>query len=100
MCCISLISIPQASFGQRYAAQPSKANAIEDASLLGGTSCDMDGDGDVDGEDVADVIDCLSGPGIPPAAGCGAADVNGDGSVDMADFAICQAEFTGAMLLQ
>ncbi len=57
---------------------------------------DFDDNGNVDGFDFQMMGDCFTGPdGIPPA-GCECVDADTDGDIDLADFAILQAEFTGA----
>jgi hypothetical protein len=56
---------------------------------------DLDCDGDVDLIDVANIIGCGSGPGVPFEPGCEEADLDGDGDVDFADGAILQLVFTG-----
>ena len=59
------------------------------------TPGDLDGDGNVDLDDFLRFADCLNGPGVAYAVGCGAADLEGagDGDVDLADFAVFQAAF-------
>jgi T5SS/PEP-CTERM-associated repeat protein len=56
--------------------------------------CDMDGDTDL--TDYGQFKDCLTGPGSSVPAGCGCFDVNNSGTVDLADFALLQAAFTGS----
>jgi hypothetical protein len=47
---------------------------------------DCDGDGDVDGDDIAGFVECfLQGPNVVP--GCECADMNADGSLDEVDIA-------------
>lgn len=46
---------------------------------------DFNSDGDVDLDDFATFQACLGNPGIPPASGCGAADLDEDGDVDQSD---------------
>jgi len=61
----------------------------------GAMSGDADGDGDVDGSDLADLASCLSGPVGGLGAGCECFDFDADGDIDLIDFAILQFEFTG-----
>lgn len=48
---------------------------------------DFDCDGDVDLVDYAHLADCLGGPDAAPPGGCNDADLNGGGTVDLADVA-------------
>lgn len=48
---------------------------------------DVDGDNDVDGDDIAGFVDCFLA-GDPFAAGCGCADVNANGSFEMDDITL------------
>ena len=60
---------------------------------------DLDQDGDMDVDDHALLADCIAGPGQPIDPACLApvsADLNGDGSIDMADWAVFQVYFSGA----
>jgi hypothetical protein len=57
---------------------------------------DLDGDGDVDLADHATMVDCVSGPGVPPGAECGDADIDLDDDVDLRDLASCQAAYTNS----
>lgn len=56
---------------------------------------DFDGDCDVDEDDVAMFKACMSGPMIPLSPGCEPFDANGDGFVDLSDFAVLQRNLTG-----
>ena len=56
---------------------------------------DANGDFDVDRSDFADFFDCFGGPGEATAEGCEPADVDLDGMVSLADFAMIQDGFTG-----
>lgn len=57
---------------------------------------DLDGDYDVDADDLAALQACFSGPGVLSAGqGCDAFDADGDGDVDVADFGAFQACFSG-----
>jgi len=60
---------------------------------------DLDHDADMDADDLALLIDCLGGPNTPAPPGCTdavAADLNGDGSRDLFDFAVFQRYHSGA----
>lgn len=57
---------------------------------------DLDLDGVVGFSDHADIVDCLAGPGVLPSFGCGLAKLNGDWSIDLADYAVFQARFGDA----
>jgi len=65
---------------------------------------DINGDGNVDLEDHAALIEALSGPGLMPTVPVPAClewylvafDLDEDGDVDLADFAVFQQVFTGA----
>jgi hypothetical protein len=58
---------------------------------------DLDGDGDVDGDDWAVFRGCLAGPTVPRPAGvtCAQADLDDDGDVDQTDFARFQRCYSG-----
>ena len=57
---------------------------------------DCEDDGDVDLRDHRGFTDCATGPGGgPPRSECRCFDVNRDGQVDMADFAVIQTTHTG-----
>lgn len=60
---------------------------------------DFDGDGDLDGEDLATLESCASGPTIPYAGDCGLADLDHDNDVDHSDVGIFQACFAGEDVL-
>ncbi len=56
---------------------------------------DCDEDGDVDGvEDLRVFIGCLSGPLDPVATTCRCFDSDGNGAIDLADFAVVQTTVT------
>ena len=59
---------------------------------------DIDRDGDTDLDDHSLFVGCMSGPGVPPIAGCESADVDLDGDVDGFDFSLLQTNFTGAWI--
>ena len=56
---------------------------------------DGDCDQDVDQDDLAAFMACVTGPGGGVLANCEAFDSDGDGDVDYADFAAIQLAFTG-----
>ncbi|MBP7936099.1 MAG: hypothetical protein KA354_15770 [Phycisphaerae bacterium] len=56
---------------------------------------DLDGDGDVDADDLAAFTACASGSAVPYAHGCDQADFDGDSDVDQSDFGALQRCYTG-----
>jgi hypothetical protein len=56
---------------------------------------DLNEDGDVDSADLGAFEACVSGPALPFANGCEAADFDGDDDVDQEDFGILQRCFSG-----
>lgn len=66
--------------------------AIADGFLPPGLTFDADGDGSIDGADLAGFTDCLTGPELPyaPDAACLLMDGNGDMNVDLRDYALMQ----------
>jgi hypothetical protein len=62
-----------------------------------GGVADLDDDGDVDLEDLADLEACRSGPAVEQTDPlCDPADLDGDGDVDQDDFSIFQRCYSGA----
>ena len=58
---------------------------------------DGNGDGVVDLADYDDFEDCLNGPGGGSQSGsCTFYDADGNGAVDLSDFALVQASFSGS----
>ena len=57
---------------------------------------DCEDDGDVDLLDYAGFESCLTGPNGNVASECRCYDINGSGSVDLADFALAQLTHTGS----
>lgn len=58
---------------------------------------DVDGDGDVDEDDLAEFYACATGPALgPPTAGCEIWDRDGDQDIDSADFGRVQKCITGS----
>lgn len=61
---------------------------------------DFDCDSDVDQDDLAFLVECVTGPGMgPPVPGCERADLDRDGDVDQVDFAILQRCLSGPGVL-
>ncbi|MCK4658110.1 MAG: hypothetical protein KAV82_01185 [Phycisphaerae bacterium] len=60
------------------------------------SSCDFDGDNQVDLFDFTIFTACFTGPGGALPKGCNCADVDGDNDVDLLDFAIFQEERSGS----
>lgn len=58
------------------------------------TPGDMTGDGLVTIDDVFDFFACLDGPEVPYGKGCAAADININGTADLADAAAFCQHFT------
>ena len=56
---------------------------------------DVNGDGEVDQDDLAAFANCLTGPGGNADAECESADLDADGDVDLGDFARLQIVFAG-----
>ncbi len=65
------------------------------APLPSGPAADFDGDGDVDGEDLATFVSCRSGPMIPLTGDCAKADFDRDGNVDQSDLGLFQRCYGG-----
>jgi len=57
---------------------------------------DYDRDGDLDADDLAVFLACISGPAVGYAGDCLKADLDGDGDVDLVDFGIFQRCYGGA----
>lgn len=51
---------------------------------------DFDGDGDVDDQDMARMLTCARGAGVPVEPDCRPCDLDGDTDVDQADFGVLQ----------
>ncbi|NLE60131.1 MAG: S8 family serine peptidase [Planctomycetes bacterium] len=69
------------------------------ALLVSGVSAvitgDYDRDEDVDAFDLAEWATCASAPGVTAATGCDDKDLDADGDVDQADFAVLQRCYSG-----
>ncbi|MBI4581266.1 MAG: hypothetical protein HY718_16305 [Planctomycetes bacterium] len=69
---------------------------IEVTMTITPTPGNLDHDGDVDADDLAILLGCITGPGQgPPAAGCAEADLDGDGDTDQSDFGVFQRCLSG-----
>lgn len=60
---------------------------------------DYDLNGRVNQEDLDVFLSCVSGPAIPLPAECAFADLDGDGDLDQADFAIIQRCWSGELMV-
>jgi hypothetical protein len=58
---------------------------------------DCNDDGSVDQFDHDAFVACMSGPEGAALSGCECFDVNGSGTIDLADFAAAQTAFTGSV---
>jgi uncharacterized repeat protein (TIGR03803 family) len=56
----------------------------------------FDHDHDVDPDDLAVLVECMSGPAVQFSIGCDASDLDSDGDVDLSDFGIFQRCYSGA----
>jgi hypothetical protein len=54
---------------------------------VGHLPADLDGDGDIDADDLAAFGGCMDGPDVPTEPGCAPADLDTDGDADLDDFA-------------
>ena len=52
---------------------------------------DLTDDGEANLENLPEFESCYTGPDVPLASACKAADMDGDGDVDLDDFALFQA---------
>jgi len=59
---------------------------------VGHRIADLDGDGDVDADDLEAFGECMAGPGGETGPGCGPGDLDGDSDVDLIDFAGLQRD--------
>jgi len=57
---------------------------------------DLNGDCQINSDDVAAFMSCFSGPSVPYAPGCAAADLDQDNDVDQDDFGILQRLYIGS----
>ena len=57
---------------------------------------DLNADCHLDLNDWDAMTACVTGPGVPPAGGCGCFDFDKDGRVDLRDVGALQADFTGS----
>lgn len=58
------------------------------------TPLDFDGDGRIAAGDMVALAACAAGPELRPGLGCACRDVDGDGDVDLQEFALLQAALT------
>lgn len=79
-----------------FGGPPSIANLGLEIVAFRASSGDADEDGIVDNRDVLAFVSCLDGPMAPSDAACQCGvDIDGDGHVDLKDFAFLQASFEG-----
>ncbi len=75
--------------------EPITPLTFTDATVVMIIAGDLDGDGDVDLDDHAVFVGCVTGPGGGVDAGCEGADVDSDEDVDLLDWGHLQRLFTG-----
>jgi RHS repeat-associated protein len=69
------------------------------AGSLCGSSGDGNGDCRISLSDHADFAQCMTGPATPASPECDCFDMNGDGTIDLADAQLLHQDFTGDSLI-
>ncbi len=83
-------------YGRDWMGEPVVLGDMSNAVFSIADPGDLDGDGDVDADDLAILTGCLAGPGVGGSSNDFAnADLDDDTDVDLTDFATFQAVFTG-----
>ncbi|MFQ6047811.1 MAG: hypothetical protein ACE5K7_00420 [Phycisphaerae bacterium] len=88
------VRVPEGQYVRHLQTMPRPADGALDIGAYEYALGDMDYDGDVDLDDLAEFVTAMSGPG--QSAGNDDADLDGDGDCDLADFGRFAANFSGA----